>query len=436
LPVLRTGKTGQVCKTWLVPIAITKNALGGKIHLAIQQYNYQACDIEGKIQTGQVNAESEQEVVTLLQNRQLIPLKIEKQAESGGSLNLFGKTSIKNRDVIDFTNGLCTLVEARVPLDRALGLLEGITEKKALQELIEDLRREVKDGKSLADALQTRPHIFSRMYVNMVHAGEEGGILEQLLPKLAGFLADADQAKRNIISSLIYPLILSIVGLLSVIMLMVFVVPSFASLFEDMGSQIPTSAAFLLGMSHWLKSYGWSLVGIPIGIWLLWKQTDTTPERRFQRDQVMLSLPLFGSLILEAESSRFCRTLGSLLGAGIPLLKSLNIAKGVMENQVLANSLAQVEELVRGGMGLGKALVNERKFPVLLAQLVIVGEESGRTATILEKLAETFDESVRQKTSRLVALLEPLLILLLGVVVGAVVITMLSAIFSINDLKH
>ncbi len=401
--------------------------------MAIRQYNYQACDIEGKIKEGQLNAENEQEVVNNLQNQQLIPLKIEQQPEN---VNLFKRQSIKTKDIIDFTDGLCTLVEAQVPLDRALGLLEGITEKQVMQELIENLRRDVKEGKSLAEALQTRPDIFSRMYINMVHAGEEGGILDQLLPKLAHFLSSADEAKRNIISSLIYPLILLTVGIGSVILLMVYVVPSFATLFEDMGSNIPPSAAFLLGMSDWLTYYGWSLIFIPILVMYGWRQLDTTPERRLQRDKFILSIPLLGNLLLEAESSRFCRTLGSLLGAGIPLLKGLHITKGVMENQLLAESLAKMEEAVRGGIGLGKSLVNEGVFPVLLAQLVIVGEESGRTATILEKLAENFDKSVKQQTSRLVALMEPMLILILGIVVGAIVITMLSAIFSINDMQY
>lgn len=401
--------------------------------MPIHQYTYQACDITGNIKDGQLNAESKQEVVAILQSRQLIPLKVEQQAESGG---LFGRQSINNRDVIDFTNGLCTLIEAHVPLDRALGLLQGITEKQIMQELIENLRREVKEGKSLADALRMRTGTFSRIYVNMVHAGEEGGILEQLLPKLANFLAAADEAKRNIISSLIYPAILAVVGFSSVILLMVFVVPSFATIFEDMGSNMPPSAAFLLGLSRWLQSYGWSLLLIPVVLWYGWRQLDVTPERRLQRDQTILSLPLLGTLILQAESSRFCRTLGALLGAGIPLLKGLHIARGVMENQILANSLARVEEAVRGGTSLGKALVNEGKFPVLLAQLVTVGEESGRTAPILDKLAENFDTSVKQQTSRLVALLEPLLIVILGIIVGAIVITMLSAIFSINDMKY
>ena len=401
--------------------------------MAIHQYKYQACDVEGKITDGQLSAESEQEVVATLQGQQLIPIKIEQFTEG---TSLFNRQSINNRDVIDFTNGLCTLVEASVPLDRALGLLEGITNKQVVQELIEDLRRDVKEGKSLADALQVRPEVFSRMYVNMVHAGEEGGILEQLLPKLADFLAAADKAKRGIISSLIYPIILGIVGFSSVILLLVFVVPSFATLFEDMGSNIPPSAAFLLGLSGWLQQYWWTLIGVPILLWYGWHQLDATPERRLQRDEIMLSLPMFGTLILQAESSRFCRTLGALLGSGIPLLKALHIARGVMENQVLSNSLAQIEEAVRGGISLGKALVNAGIFPILLAQLVIVGEESGRTATILDKLAETFDEYVKQQTSRLVTLMEPLLILVLGIVVGAIVIIMLSAIFSINEVNY
>jgi general secretion pathway protein F len=393
----------------------------GLFILAIHQYKFQACDISGKTQTGQIGAESEQEVVITLQNRQLIPLKIEQTTENSG---LFQHRSVSKRDVIDFTNGLCTLVEAHVPMDRALSLLEGLTAKPQTQQLIADLRQDVKEGKSLADALQSHPEIFSRMYVNMVHAGEEGGILDQLLPKLANFLAMADEAKRTIISSLIYPAILLITGIGSVVLLMVFVVPQFASLFKDMGSNMPPSAAFLLGLSHWLKVYGWTLLVLPALLWYGWRQLDTTPELRLRRDHFKLSLPMFGDLLLQAESSRFCRTLGALLGAGIPLLKGLHIVRGVIENQALADSLAQVEEEVRGGTSLGKALTNVHQFPVLLSQLVIVGEESGRTAIILDKLAETFDGYVKQQTGRLVALAEPLLILILGVVVGAVVIVM------------
>lgn len=396
-------------------------------------YDYQACDIEGNIQYGQISADTEQEVVINLQNQQLIPLKVEQQPDNSPGMLSLGRRSIKNRDLIDFTNGLTTLVEARIPLDRALTLLEGTSESAAVQQLVADLRRDVKEGKSLADALQMHPEVFSRMYVNMVHAGEEGGILDKLLPKLADFLATADEAKRTVISSLIYPMILLITGVGSVILLMIFVVPQFATLFADMGSDIPDSAAFLLQMSQGLQEYGWVLLVLPFLIFFGWRQLDSTPERRLQRDRFLLSVPLFGNLLLEAESSRFCRTLGALLAAGIPLLKGLHIVRGIMQNQVLAEGLMQVEESVRGGTSLGKALNQINIFPILLSQLIVVGEESGRTAEILEKLATTFEANVKQQTARLVALAEPLLILVLGIIIGAIVITMLSAVFGINQ---
>lgn len=402
--------------------------------MATLQFVYKACDIQGKIHQGQLGAENEQEVVSMLQARQLVPIEI-KQGQAGDNETSLFRRGVSQGDVIDFTNGLCTLVEARVPLDKALTLLEGITEKPSVQQLISTLRREVKEGKSLAEALRAHPKTFSRMYVNMVHAGEEGGILDKLLPRLSRFMEQADEARRTVISAMIYPIILAIVGIVSVILLLIFVVPQFATLFEDMGSAVPTSAAFLLALSKWLQSYGWSLALLPVMVWLFWQHISNSPENRLKRDQFLLGVPILGNLILEAESSRFCRTLGALLSAGIPLLKGLSIVRGVMENQQLASTLAQVEETVRGGTSLGRALGNAEQFPVLLSQLIVVGEESGRTAVILDKLAETFDTHVRQQTGRLVAMLEPLLIVTLGLVVGAVVIIMLSAIFSINEVQ-
>lgn len=402
--------------------------------MATNQFNYQAYDVQGKLHKGQLNAETEQEVISLLQARQLIPIQIELGTETTNKLS-FRKKSISNREVIEFTNGLYTLIESHVPIDKALGLLENLTDKPAMQALIADLRREIKEGHSLADALQHYPDTFSKMYINIVHAGEEGGILEKLLPRMAKFLEEAEESRRILISAMIYPLILLVVGILSVVALMIFVVPQFATLFEDMGSSMPESAAFLLGLSVWLKHYGWTLLFAPPIFLYTWKYVDTNPELRLQRDQFLLQLPLFGSILRESESSRFCRTLGALLGSGIPLLKALHIARGVMENQVLADSLEQVEESVRRGVSLGKALLNTGQFPVLLPQLIIVGEESGKTATILDKLAETFDTNVRRQTSRLISLVEPLLIVILGIIVGSVVIIMLSAIFSLNDVK-
>ena len=399
--------------------------------MAAKQYVFQACDAQGGKHSGTLNAETQQEVLAILQTRKLIPVFIQ---EGRGQSKRTGRGGINNRDLIDFTEGLCTLVESHVPLDKSLLLLEGTTKKAAMQSLIIDLRREIKEGNSLADALQNHDNVFSRMYINMVHAGEEGSILDKLLPRLSKFLAEADQSRRTVISALIYPMILAVVGVLSVVGLLVFVVPQFAGLFEDMGSAIPASAAFLLATSRALQTYGWMLLGVPFLLLYIWRFLDSSQERRLGRDEFLLSLPLLGNLLLEAETSRFCRTLGALLSSGIPLLKALHIAKGVMENNALAQQLSQVEEDVRQGVSLGNALTEMGTFPIILPQLVIVGEESGRTAEILEKLAESFDDHVRQQTGRMVAMVEPLLIVILGGVVGSVVVIMFSAIFSINDI--
>ncbi|SEH06816.1 type II secretion system F family protein [Candidatus Venteria ishoeyi] len=401
--------------------------------MAAQSYRYSACDAQGKKHQGTLNAETEQEAVAILQNQKLIPVQIQldESAPSGGR----SRSGIKNRDVIDFTNGLCTLVEAHVPLDKALSLLEGITSAAEMQNLINEMRREVKDGHSLADALQAHPQIFSRMYINMVHAGEEGGILEKLLPRLAKFLEDAEEARRTVMAALTYPLILLVVGVFSVAALLMLVVPQFTPLFEDMGDALPASAALLMGISDWLKHWWWTLLGLPFLLAYAWKQWGTSKSGRLQRDGFLLRMPLLGNLLLEAESSRFCRTLGALLQSGIPLLKSLHIARGVMENQMLSTNLESVEENVRSGAGLGKSLAQAGNFPVLLSQLVVVGEESGRTAEILNKLAESFDTNVRQQTSRLMSLIEPVLILVLGGMVGSVVIIIFSAIFSLNNVN-
>ncbi|MEM7016802.1 MAG: type II secretion system F family protein, partial [Pseudomonadota bacterium] len=287
--------------------------------MASQQYSYQAIDPQGITQKGQLAADSEQEVVSILQARKLVPVQVSMAAESGGGLNLdlsaLSGRKVSNADLIDFTSGLCTLMETHVPLDRALMLLGGLTNKPVMQTLISDLRREVKEGKSLADALRTHPETFSRMYVNIVHAGEEGGILDKLLPRLEKFLKEADESRRTIISALTYPAVIGVVGIISVVLLLTFMVPMFATVFEDMGSEVPDAAAFLLSISNWLQSYGWTLLSIPLAIWYGWRQWGSTPERRLHRDTTLIKSPLLGTLLLQGESSRFCRTLGALLGS-------------------------------------------------------------------------------------------------------------------------
>ena len=395
-------------------------------------FKYRAFDTQGKIQVGQVNAESEREAIRVLKKRNLTTIKIGKSKKTHeGSL----RRKISNNDLMDFTNGLCTLVEARVPLDRALRLLDGITDSTAMKNLVLNLLSDVKEGKSLASAMEAHPAVFSKMYVNIIRAGEEGGILHELLPDLAEFLETSAKTRQAIISAMIYPAVLLLTGIISVVLLLVFVVPQFSAMFEDSGSEVPPSALFLLNVSDFIQNYGLFMSLGVILAFVFWKRLDKEHRSKLQKDKFLLSLPLIGALILYKESAIFSRTLGALLGAGIPLIRGLRVSKEVILNSFLVRHLDQVEEDVRGGAGLGLSLEKTGAFPILLHQLIAVGEESGRTSSILLKTADTFDNFVRNQMSAIVSALQPALIIFLAIAVGGITITMLSAVFSMNTVE-
>ncbi|NOQ79502.1 MAG: hypothetical protein GQ546_08895 [Gammaproteobacteria bacterium] len=399
--------------------------------MSLNYYDYQAYNSQSVLEKGQLSAESEQEVVNVLKGKKLTPIKI--TLSDLQSQQKTQKKGMANSELIDFTQGLTTLMDAQMPIDKALLLLEGLSESASTRQLIEAIRRDVKEGKTLAQAMEARKNVFSNMYVSIIRAGEEAGILNQLLPSLERFMIDSAETRRFIIAALVYPAVLFIVGVVSVIIMLAFVVPQFATLFEDAGTRIPPSAAFLLALSEWLQSWGWTLLLIPIGIYYFWKMWGNGKERKQHRDGFLLKLPILGKLLLYKDTANFARTLGSLLSAGIPLLRALKITRGVVENTQLVDDLTKVEVDVQSGVTLGQALDNRKIFPVLLYKLISVGEESGRTASILNQLATTFDGYVKNLIAKLVALLEPLLILFLGIMVGGIVITMLLAVFSISD---
>lgn len=395
-------------------------------------FKYRAFDTKGRIQVGQVNAESEREAIRMLKNRNLTPIKIGRSKKTNEESL---RRKISNNDLMDFTNGLCTLVEARVPLDRALRLLDGITDSTAMKNLVLNLLSDVKEGKSLASAMEAHPTVFSKMYVNIIRAGEEGGILHELLPDLAEFLETSAKTRQAIISAMIYPAVLLITGIISVVLLLVFVVPQFSAMFEDSGSEVPPSALFLLNVSDFIQNYGLFMSLGVILAFVFWKRLDKEHRSKLQKDKFLLSLPLIGALILYKESAIFSRTLGALLGAGIPLIRGLRVSKEVILNSFLVKHLDQVEEDVRGGAGLGLSLEKTGAFPILLHQLIAVGEESGRTSSILLKTADTFDNFVRNQMSAIVSALQPALIIFLAIAVGGITITMLSAVFSMNTVE-
>ena len=397
----------------------------------MQHFRYTAVDRKGEQVSAAELADSEAELIRRLRGKGLSPITIE--LDSSG-IRATASSGVRSSDLVDILRGLGTLLTSHVPVDRALGLLAQTSDREAVVQLLTMLRESISRGESLAGSMAQRSDVFPNMVISMVQAGEEAGILEQLTPQLADFLDEREQTKKQVVSALIYPAFLLGVGVISVALLIGFVVPSFADLFNQMKDGIPASAAFLLAMSDWIRNWGWTLLvalgALPFG----WKLVNRQPEMKLTRDRWLLHSPLFGTLMLYQDSALFCRTLSALLSAGVPLIRGLGIARGVLSNEVLQQGVRAAEEKVRAGNSLGRALEIHTEFPTLLSRLLAIGEESGRTHQVLNQLAIRYDRRLKESLARLVSLIEPVLILLLGIVVGGIVMMMLSAVFSINDI--
>ncbi|HJY80758.1 MAG TPA: type II secretion system F family protein [Candidatus Binatia bacterium] len=407
------------------------------------QFHYQATTPQGKIIEGVMEAGEEKVVVARLHDQGYLPLRVALpgQAKSDSSLGWFAlpvlprRGTIRQRDLLVLTQELATLIAAGLPLDRALSVLGGLTTKEELKKTVGQILRAVQQGKSLAEALADYPKIFPPLYVNMVKAGELGGFLDTTLQRLAEYLERAQLVQDEIKSALTYPILLTVVGGLSVVILLTYVLPKFAVIFGDLGHALPTSTRILLGISHGLRAYWWVLVLGGIGGWVGMRQYLATGQGRFAWDRWCLRLWIIGQLLTKREVGRFARTLGTLLKSGVPLLQALEVVQDVLENQMVSRALREVRVGVREGQGIAGPLGRSGVFPTLALQMVSVGEETGRLDEMLMRVAEYYERDTYNQIKRLTSLLEPVLILVMGLLVGFVVISMLSAVFSINDIS-
>ena len=404
-------------------------------------YSYKAADSTGKIVTGVLEADEEKKVAAELQTRGLIPIRIT-QAKGNGRrlglnvseqfLGLFHRVSSK--DVMVFTQDLATLLEAGLPVDRALSLLIESAEKEQFKMVVNDILKTVQGGGYLSDALARHPKAFTSFYVSMVRAGEAGGVLEAVLSRLGEFLESAQELKDYIKSAMVYPIFLVGVGGLSIIVLLTFVIPKFSIIFSDMGQTIPLSTQFLLGISHLLQSYWWAILAVlGTGYYFLRKYLKT-PAGRLKFDRKKMNFPVVGELIKKIEVARFARTLGTLTKSGVPILQALTLVKDILENRVISAAMENVYTRVKEGDRLSKPLRDTGIFPPLAIQMITVGEETGRLDRMLLRVAESYEKMVRNMVKRLISLLEPTMILLMGLVVGFVVVSMLMAVFSMNEM--
>jgi general secretion pathway protein F len=403
----------------------------------VPTFAYRAADRQGQTIDGVMEAPDVRGVVERLQRDAYFPIRIAPQDErSGFKLALPRRGRINRREVLTLTHQLGTLVEAGLPLDRALVILEDLSPNPRLRAIVTDLLKSVRGGSSLAEAMaKHQPRPFSRLAVNMVRAGEKGGVLEATLKRLAELLEETQEFKEALVSALIYPILLTAVGAAAVVFLLTFVIPRFVDIFKDLGQSLPLPTQILLAVSGAVQQYWWLfamvvLVGA-LGIRLLLG----SQAGRWQWDRILLRLPLLGDVVLKTETARFARVLGTLLKSGVPVLTALGVVRELSGNQVVGRAIERVADGVRRGAGIAVPLSESKAFPPMAAHIVRVGEETGRLEEMLLKLATDFESEVRRLVKRLMGLLEPTIILVMGLVVGFIVVALLMAIFSITEVS-
>ncbi len=399
-------------------------------------FAFQAVSAEGKVVQGSIDAVDRLTAAGRLQQQGLVPLSLRPPGQTGGSksrikLPGWGRDLAQHRQV--FARTFASLLAAGIPLDRALAINAELTESGLLREALQRGLGSIKGGNSFSTALEAHPQIFPALYVNMVRAGETSGHLAAVFAQLADYQESVNELRNQLLSAMIYPALLVIVGSASVLILMEFVVPRFAVVFEQAGAALPLPTQILLGVSGVLRKTWWLwFLGIPALCALLWNYLRSESGRK-RWDHLVLALPKLGSVLERMLVARFARVWGVLLQSGVPMIRSLEVAREVVGNKKIAAAVDRVVQGVKQGKGVARPLADSGAFPPLSVHFVGIGEETGRLDAMLLELANVFEREVRSAVKNLVALFEPVMILLMGLIVGAIVISILLAIFSINE---
>jgi general secretion pathway protein F len=399
------------------------------------EFLYRATTLTGQTIEGSMEGKDEGAILQSLHQLGYIPIRIASAYEKkpGSRLPSFLPKRVGIKNLLMFTQELSTLVSAGLPIDRSLDILGTLTENERLRETVRDILKRIEGGNSLAEALGYYPRIFSKLYINMIRAGESGGFLEVILSRLTQYLESTKEIRDQIVSALVYPVILALASGISIIILVTFVIPRFSKIFSDMGQAIPLPTQIVLSFSQFVTGYWWVGLGL-IGLaYYGMREYKKDEERKWKWDRYKLRWVAIGDLIKKVEVARFARTLGTLLQSGVSILPALNLVKEISQNEAISRSIAHVHDRLREGKGISKSLEETEVFPPLAVHMIGVGEETGKLDEMLVKVAETYEENVRTAVKRVVSLMGPVILLIMGGIVGFIVLSILLAISSITE---
>jgi len=402
-------------------------------------YRYRAKKGHSEITEGSIEAQSEKEAIDKLSALGVMPLKLEQEAggvEPNKAISGKPHGKIKSREITIFTRQLASLLKSGVPILNALSIIREQSENTGLKNMLGDIYNAIKDGATFSSVLAQYPKVFAFLYIAMIRAGEDSGSLPDALLRIADYRAKQEEIISRFRMAMAYPILMAVVGLATVIFMLTFVMPRLMKIFLNMGQDLPLPTRILITISDFLRyKWFWVILALAIITFILKRQTKTKAGR-LSLSRLKLRIPVFGKLILKSEAGRFSRTLELLLKNGIPILRAIEIAIPVIGNEVMKNQLRQSYQELQQGGSLGKSLKNSKIFPVFMSNLISVGEESGRLDEALGEVANSYERDTDEAIRMMNSLLEPLMILAMGLIIGFIVVSMLLPIFEINVMSR
>jgi len=403
----------------------------------VATFVYEAVDQSGRIVKNKVEADNEQVVLAKLREQQFHVVSLN-EAKGGLKMRMAGGKAqkIKLQTLVVFSRQFATMIDAGIPIIKCLDILEGQTKEDSMKAVISATRKDVKGGLSLTDAIAKHPNAFSKLYINMIRAAEIGGILDVILDRLAGFLEKEMEIRGKIKSAMMYPIIVLNFAGVMVLALFMFVLPRFKEIFLSMNVEMPVVTLALFATGDWLQSYWWVVLIMGVAGFIGFKQYDKTARGHYNIDKLKLRVPIFGDLSLKMSIARFCRTFGTLIASGVPMMRSLEIIGETSGNAVLAESIVNARTSIREGAKISHPLAASGLFPSMVTHMIDVGEETGRLSEMLCKVADFYDDEVDSLVKGLTSLIEPMLIVFMGVLVGFIAISVMSPIFKLVSSIH
>jgi type IV pilus assembly protein PilC len=407
----------------------------GWVRPVLETYTYKVRNRQGSLLAGEIAADNRDLVLSRLREQGLIPLEVKVKSQGmKREIKLLSRKKIKLKSLAVFSRQFATMINSGLPLLRALSILEQQTESKELARVIGVVRLDVEQGSSLSEALTKHPKAFPKLYVAMCKAGEAGGVLDSVLLRLADTLEREVTLRQKIKSAMAYPVVVLVIVVVILSAMLLFLVPQFKELFSSLGGTLPVPTRILLAVSEVFKKYLHFVVLAVFAMVFLFRRWKKTPRGRHAVDRFKLKVPVFGPLFHKTALSRFARTLGALSRSGVPLLQSLDIVAETVQNEIVADAVRDLQESVKEGEGLAGPLSRQEVFPPMIVQMLAVGEETGALDTMLEKIADFYDDEISATVDALTALIEPILIVVVGGTVGLIVISLYLPMFKLVEL--